>query len=344
MLKDFYNESVEQSGNILRLVLQHISNQKLPFNPIAYAVWYEYAAGRNKKLSLEMQKRMEKGLDNDQVIDLFRKYIAEEQLLSTETTLRKFHEILSEIAKQLGDSGGELDAHDSSFQVYAQRLGQATTMESITEIAAKILEETREVIESTRHLKTQLEATKKEVQTLRSEMQGIKQSAVTDVLTGLLNRRGLEEIMARVFEHVQSNNSSMCVAIIDIDHFKKVNDTHGHLIGDNVLKMLATVLKDHIKGKDTAARYGGEEFLIVLPDTQLKGAWVLCEQIRKKLEKMKWIARDTKKNLGSITISIGIAQYRLGETVETLVERADKGLYFAKEHGRNQTITEEKLD
>ncbi|WP_022664549.1 GGDEF domain-containing protein [Desulfospira joergensenii] len=343
MLEDFYRESVEQSGNVLRMVLQHIAGHRLPYTPITYAVWYEHAAGRNPELSRELQELGQGEITYDQMIKLFRRHIAESQLLKAETNIRQFQKVLTEIAEQFGKSGVRLDAHDNTFKNYADELGRATSMEAISRIARNILAETKAVIQSTRSLKDQMDATTMEIHSLRKEIEGIKQTAITDMLTGLINRRGLDEIFPRVLDKVRQSQAPISLALMDIDLFKRVNDEHGHLIGDNVLKMLAQVLKDHIKGKDTAARFGGEEFLLVLPDTPLEGARILIEQIRKTLGKMKWVAKDTRKSIGMITVSTGIAQYREGEGIEDFIKRADNGLYFAKQTGRNRTITEDEV-
>ena len=343
MLENVYQESVEQSGNVLRMVLQHIAGHKLPYNPITYAVWYEHAAGRNPDLSRELQELEQKKIVYEQVIRLFRQYIAENQFLRAETNIRHFQKILAEIAEQFWKSGVRLDEHDTTFKNYAGELSRAKSMEDIAQIAQKILMETKDVIESTRSLKDQLEATTEEIQALRKEIEGIKQTAVTDMLTGLSNRRGLDEILPRDLDKARENQTPMVIALMDIDHFKRVNDEHGHLIGDNVLKMLAQVLKNHIKGKDTAARFGGEEFLLVLPETRLDGARILIEQIRKTLGNMKWVAKDTRKSIGLITVSTGIAQYRDGESIEDFIKRADNSLYFAKETGRNRTVAEDEV-
>lgn len=343
MFENFYQESLEQSGTLLRMVLQQITGHKLAYNPITYAVWYEHAAGRNPDLSRELQELEQGEITHEQVIRLFRKYIAENRLLAAETNIRQFQKILAEIAEQFCRSGIRLNDHDTSFQTYARQLSRATSLEDISRIAQNILTETKNIIESTQSLKDQLAVTTQEIQSLRKEIEGIRQTAVTDMLTGLRNRRGLEEILPRDLDKSREDQTPMSIALMDIDHFKRVNDQHGHLIGDNVLKMLAQVLRNHIKGKDTAARFGGEEFLLVLPDTRLEGARILIEQIRKTLGNMKWVTRETRKSIGLITVSTGIAQYREGESLEDLIRRADNSLYFAKETGRNKTVTEDEV-
>jgi diguanylate cyclase len=124
--------------------------------------------------------------------------------------------------------------------------------------------------------------------------------------------------------------------MIDIDHFKQVNDTHGHLVGDKVIRFIATQLSKNVKGRDIVARIGGEEFAILLPSTQLENARILAESIRTKIEKSQLKRVDNSKSLGSITISIGATCYIRGETTNEFYHRADKALYRSKHAGRNK--------
>ena len=131
--------------------------------------------------------------------------------------------------------------------------------------------------------------------------------------------------------------------MLDVDHFKRFNDTYGHLLGDKVLKLIGRVLKASVKGKDLAARFGGEEFAILLPDTPLSGALSLAESIRKAIEKSKIKRMDTGEAIGNITISIGAARYHSGESINSLIDRSDAALYLSKKQGRNRVTSEEQL-
>ncbi len=126
----------------------------------------------------------------------------------------------------------------------------------------------------------------------------------------------------------------------DIDHFKKFNDTFGHLTGDQVLRLVAVSIKQNVKGLDTAARFGGEEFAIILPGCDLVGATQVAEQVRKAVQARELVKRSTGENLGRVTISVGVATFRKEDTPVTIVERADAALYAAKRGGRNMVVTE----
>ena len=128
--------------------------------------------------------------------------------------------------------------------------------------------------------------------------------------------------------------------LADIDHFKTFNDTFGHLIGDQVLRLVALALKDNVKGRDIAARYGGEEFAVILPETSLRQATTVGEHIRRAVMGKELMKRSTGENLGRITVSVGVASLHRGESVAALIERADNCLYAAKRNGRNRVICE----
>lgn len=342
MINNTYPETIEESGNYLRMTLKNISKYELPYNPLSYLLWYEYAIGRNEQLIKDLELFLEKKepVTLDVIIDLIRTHLADNQVLVAEEKANEFKRILVEMTRHLSSSGSEIDARSNTLEICAQELSKATSMKDITGVTEQIVSETKSIAESNKTLKGQLDSTVSEIKELSKEMEGVKQTAKTDMLTKLLNRRGFDEAIITVMEEMKIAQDPFSVIMLDIDHFKKVNDTFGHLIGDNVLKMLSKLLKDSIKGKDIAARFGGEEFILVLPQTPLEGAYVLAEQIRLSLQKMNWKIKDTGKSLGKITVSLGIALYKIDESIEAVIERADGALYHAKNTGRNKTSTE----
>ena len=171
---------------------------------------------------------------------------------------------------------------------------------------------------------------------LKRDMERIRKEAITDGLTGLANRKAFDEQISRLCREAEKNNDIFSLIMIDIDHFKAFNDTYGHQVGDQVLRLVAMTLVNEVKGQDMAARYGGEEFAIVLPGTNVNAAQAAAENLRKAVEKKEVMNRSTGENLGQITISLGVAQFYGNEKVEELIGRADVALYASKNKGRNQ--------
>ncbi len=161
--------------------------------------------------------------------------------------------------------------------------------------------------------------------------------ATTDPLTGLMNRRHFFELADRELEQTRRSNRPLSFIMLDIDHFKKVNDEHGHLVGDAAIIQIAELLKQELRKVDFCGRYGGEEFVLCLPDTPLQGALELGERIRQEVEKLEIDTKDD--NLLHITASLGMAENQQDPNVEAILKRADHALYEAKKAGRNQSKT-----
>ncbi len=178
------------------------------------------------------------------------------------------------------------------------------------------------------------------VDQLRSSFQVSLEMAVTDQLTGLYNRRYLASHLSAMFDRAYWTGRPLLVMILDIDHFKQVNDTYGHDVGDRVLKEFAEHISNSIRGIDLACRYGGEEFLIAMPDTDLTFAAVVAERVRQEIAAQKFHVNAGRDEL-SVTVSIGLASTENGpedDSAQKLIKRADDALYEAKSGGRNRVI------
>ena len=166
--------------------------------------------------------------------------------------------------------------------------------------------------------------------------------ATSDALTGLNNRRQFEERLKQEVSNSKRQHHPLCAIMLDIDYFKKVNDTYGHFAGDVVLKKVAGLIKSALREYDIPSRYGGEEFIILLPSTKVDDAFVVAERLRRTVENTR-IDIPTEKGdsvaytLG-VTISLGVYQYKPSDTPEEFYQNADKALYIAKENGRNRVI------
>ena len=179
----------------------------------------------------------------------------------------------------------------------------------------------------------------KPVDDLKAEVSRLRRMIRTDELTGVLNRRGIQEEFGTLFDEAKYarenevrrrlNFTDVCILFLDLDNFKPINDTYGHDAGDAVLVELAQTLSQNIRGLDRVGRWGGEEFIILLPETELNEALLVCERIRAHIQATMKVGQD------SITVSIGVSQLHEQESIKTLVKRADKLLYAAKKRGRN---------
>ena len=173
----------------------------------------------------------------------------------------------------------------------------------------------------------------------------ILQNATMDALTGLNNRRQFEVRLKEEYSSANRKNTSLCAIMLDIDYFKKFNDTYGHAVGDLVLKTTASVIKEELREYDIPSRYGGEEFCVLLPQTTIEEAKVVAERLRSAVEskKIEIISEKDKQNKNiSVTISVGLADLDVKDMAEDLYMKADRALYVAKENGRNRVVVYEK--
>ena len=181
----------------------------------------------------------------------------------------------------------------------------------------------------------------KQIADLQESLEAIRYESLVDDLTTLANRKHFDQTLERMMSEAEQSSQSFALLLTDIDHFKKFNDTFGHQTGDQVLRLVALAVKQNIKGQDVACRYGGEEFAVLLPRTTLEAAMTVAEHIREAVFSKELVKRSTGENLGRITISIGVATWRHGDTGSSLVERADTCLYDAKRGGRNLVCGED---
>ncbi|OZB72803.1 MAG: hypothetical protein B7X37_09560, partial [Halothiobacillus sp. 14-55-98] len=169
---------------------------------------------------------------------------------------------------------------------------------------------------------------------LQEQLVASTQKMLRDTLTGLPNRLAFDERVALEAARMQREKTPLCLAIWDVDHFNRVNDTFGHQAGDKALHVVGKTLSQLIRDVDMVARYGGEEFVMVLPKADLQQAFVVLERIREKLAGTAFRFKDTPLK---ITLSCGVAEFGVGETIESVMARADEALYRAKSNGRNRT-------
>jgi diguanylate cyclase (GGDEF)-like protein len=170
---------------------------------------------------------------------------------------------------------------------------------------------------------------------LRVALQMVKQDAATDALTGQGNRRSLDELLKQQMELAEKIGRPFSVLMLDIDFFKKINDTHGHIVGDDTLRAFAARVREHLRQGDVCARFGGEEFVIVLPGTTLQTAMEVAERLRRGVADSDLLSEPAVR----VTVSIGAATHTVGRSVEELIHQADAAVYAAKRGGRNQVIS-----
>jgi two-component system cell cycle response regulator len=180
---------------------------------------------------------------------------------------------------------------------------------------------------------------KRYTERLRDNVQSSIEMAITDALTGLYNRRYLETHISGLIEHAFSRGKALTVLVLDIDYFKSINDSHGHDVGDEVLREFALRVRKSIRGIDLACRYGGEEFVVIMPETDLAVGTTVAERLRRRIAGEPFSVHQGVRSI-EVTISVGIAALSDGDNGATVMKRADQALYRAKRAGRNRVVSD----
>jgi len=237
-------------------------------------------------------------------------------------------------------AAGSATSYTESLADMSQQLGSAKDREGLRAIVETLVRTAKEMETSNHALEARLSASKKEITQLQENLETVRHESLTDPLTTLANRKYFDQALEKAILDAVTKREPLSLMMTDIDHFKSFNDSYGHLTGDQVLRLVAMAVKNNVKGQDIASRYGGEEFAIILPNTVLRSATTVADHIRRAVMTKQLMKRSTHEQLGRITVSVGVATLRNGETPQSLIGRADACLYAAKRAGRNRVISE----
>ncbi len=221
-----------------------------------------------------------------------------------------------------------------------RKLSRNDSYDAIHEIILSLITDNRAMQNKVNTLSEKLEQSRFQIFRLRSSLTKAEEMGNRDGLTALGNRRFFDKALAEEVAKAHDFGAELCVALADIDHFKRINDKFGHVAGDMVLKLFAELLTVNVTSQDKVARFGGEEFAIIFPDSPLAIATLTVNQIQKQLESKQWVVAASGERIGAITASFGVARLKAGEGVEDLIRRADAKLYEAKSGGRNRVAVD----
>lgn len=323
-------------------VFKHVESHRTPPVPKAYEVWYSYASENNDMIKQRIDIVVENGgvLSSYDIEQIHHEYLSGSQD-SSEASLGLDNE-MSSILELVESYLVSSKSYSGSLNSSLEDLSDTAKPEQLKRIVEVLISENKKMSTQASNLSCSLEQSKAQIQEMRASLVEARETSLKDSLTNLANRRKFEQILAKEAAEAQAQGTDLCLVMVDIDHFKKINDTFGHVVGDGVLKYVASLLIKNVKGRDAAARFGGEEFVIVLPQTKVSNAKGLVEQIRCQLEASKLVLTGSNRSLGTITASFGISQYCHGEDPQELVQRADAKLYEAKNAGRNRIAFDEE--
>ena len=332
-------DELEKSFQILKQTVPLMVKHQVPAVPTNYALWYTYASQKSPELNQQVDEalKISAQLSESKTTELYRQHLADTQELNTWQLRQSLEAMLQELNQTMQDTRKESDQFrqnmDGCLDDLAKVEKEGWTLEEVMGLVRTMVQETQGIRKSTLSFNAALANAEKEIAQLREQLAESQHDALYDALTGLRNRRYFDEELKAMLA-----KGDVALLLVDIDHFKNINDTYGHVMGDLVIKAVAKKLRSLCRDGADAFRYGGEEFAVLLPATPFASARHRAEGMRSAIEKINVVNRLTNESLGDVTASFGIACSANGDSPQTLIERADKQLYDAKRLGRNRVM------
>jgi diguanylate cyclase len=313
-----------------------------PPRPSIYSVWFNYITGDNREAKSRLRALMQGGapVSAYDLEQIHSEYLASDALRQSAIELAN-----KRLERELGEVLAAVQSHIDSSETYCgslsrktQSLNAQSSAENIRTLIEALLSENAAMRTKTVTMARSLEQSKTQVSALHAALIESRINAETDPLTGIANRRGFQERLRDEIGRSKMNGRRLCLVMADIDHFKRINDTFGHTIGDEVLRYFARVLQRQTVPEGSVARYGGEEFALIFPGTGHAAAKQHAELLREQFCAARLVVSESREQIGDVTASFGVAEHLAGEPLESLVQRADEKLYRAKAAGRNRVI------
>ena len=329
----------QQTFEAAKAAFDSLETHKLITTRANYNTWFAHHSGLDLDLSGALQALEKKGrVTEDAMRDLQRRYPVPEHV--GEAILTGGNQ-LETILARLSSETGAAQQETRAYRAFLDGVGEALSdvgPETLMRSLLALQEQTEIHGHRLAKLEAELAHSDDEINALRLALKEARRDAETDALTGVANRRLFDVRLRELIDEAGAGGEPLSLLLLDIDHFKAFNDTHGHKAGDLVLRLVAAKLRDMVKGSDLVARYGGEEFAILLPQTTLDNAKKLAEKLRVGIARNQIVLKRTGRTLGTVTLSIGVAQYGGEENADVFVEHADAHLYAAKSAGRNRVL------
>jgi len=334
-----YQHEPKQAAEYLRQVIPMLSRQKLPPTPINYAVFYSYLSGSSQSLNAIIDDifKQKKTFSIAIMAELYEKYVNGTATLEQQDKIQQaLEKALSEASDEVQQITSDAQGFDNNISKHADTLSETTDPATTSIVLQQIMQDTRDMVRNNLDMQARMQDTNDEITRVKAELESVKAMAEKDALTGLKNRGSFDRAIDNIVYGDKTGSTS--VIILDIDHFKRINDDYGHLVGDRVIRYVAALLLQIVGKENHVARFGGEEFAIILHNESPDSVTALSNKVRIAMGNSKLQRKDSGETIGQVTLSAGITQLKSDDSVETLIERADKALYEAKENGRNKVV------
>lgn len=319
----------------------YLKQLQTPPVPRNYELFFTYAAGYDNELNDAIRDAVfaHASLPEDEVERLLTAHFPQHRLN------QKVGEVGAQVAAELNQvidtihtASRSSEDFGRSLEHMAEELERIATPAQLKGVVDSLHKVTQQMAENSRTLAKRAVTSKMLIQGLHHVLEMVRADSLTDGLTGIANRRRFDQVLEMETAEAAKSGDPLCLALADVDHFKRFNDTFGHQTGDQVLRVVAQTLKTNIKGGDQLSRYGGEEFALLLPRTALADAVKLADKLRGTIKAHELAQMSSE--LSKLTLSVGIAVYQPGESLQAFVQRADRCLYAAKQAGRDRVEPE----
>jgi diguanylate cyclase len=336
-------DELERSMAFAEVALGQIKALRHAATPRNYEIWYAYSTGHHHTLNQKINATLEQtgSLSEADIEHIYENYLSSTRISARiDKVGSQVKGEIEQVMAMIGAAAGFANSYTESLADMTEMLAQSKDHEGLRSIVESLVQTAKDMESSNCRLEERLSASKQEINELQVNLEVVRNESLTDPLTQLANRKYFDSKLELAIVQARAKSESLSLMLIDIDHFKNFNDSYGHLIGDQVLRLVATSVQQNVKGQDIAARYGGEEFAVILPNTILRSAITVADHIHRAVMTKEVVKRSTGENLGRVTISIGVACLHKGDGAQTLIERTDECLYAAKRHGRNRVMCE----
>jgi diguanylate cyclase len=333
----------ERTISVGEKAFAHIRGHRTAAYPKAYELWYTYVTGHNPALTRAVNETLRKfgRVTQPELDEFYDRFMSSGRLnIEAERAATKLMSQVDVMGNALDNAKQNISVYRGALDGSVVQMDQGVSEDRLRSIVSDLLASTRTMSRTNSALSDKLTAARAELNELRETLETVRSEAQIDPVTTLCNRTYFDTAIINAVRYAEATGETLSLLITDIDHFKAFNDSHGHLTGDQVLRLVALEIKQNIRNTDTAARFGGEEFAVILPSCNLQDAAELAEKVRMSVNARELIKRSTNESLGRVTISIGVATLHAGETPIEFIERADKCMYAAKAAGRNCVTTE----
>jgi diguanylate cyclase len=328
-----------EAYDLARMAVDDMERRKIWPTPLNYELWLHFVGAPEGALAKEIGRLLASGeaITEDVSEELAAAFLPKARLNEQiRDAGDKLNEELASVAQAIKQAQKSSEQYGASLAVAGRDLDNQIEPLAVKKLVETLSTATRKIQKENKSLEKRLAESTAEVGRLRDHLEQVRRDATTDALTSLANRKAFDDELARACAEALSKREPLTLAVLDIDHFKRFNDNWGHQTGDQVIRYVSSVIGRMAPPPRFAARYGGEEFAMIFPGESPSDVLQTLEDIREEISSRSLKRRSTNDDLGAITVSAGLAELKPGESVESLIGRADDALYGSKRTGRNK--------